>query len=287
MPKTAKLFGRAERAEFGRRIGLRGRLTSSMIIYESDREPWADTSSPGRRSKQLLPWFRAAKNMNDYYGVQARARSSGARGSSAGFLGKLDPAMVERLEFLGAFLREPARVGSFAPSSPALAKAMLRGCALSNAKTVVEFGPGTGAFTRLILERIGRHTTFFALELDEKHVRGLRQRFPGLNVYRDSAAEIQKYLARHRRKKADYIISGLPWANMPVQVQEQILSSVLASLAPDGMFTTFTYVHAFWHPRARRFRPRLECFFAEVKTSRIVWRNVPPAFVYRCRLAVE
>ena len=62
---------------------------------------------------------------------------------------------------------------------------------------------------------------------------------------------------------------------------------VLASLAPDGMFTTFTYVHAFWLPRARRFRHRLECFFAEVKTSRIVWRNVPPAFVYRCRLAVE
>jgi len=224
--------------------------------------------------------------MNDYYGVQARARSSGGNGSPAGFLGKLDPVVAERLQFLGAFLREPARVGSFAPSSPALAQAMLRGCDLRNAKTVVEFGPGTGSFTRLILQRMGRQTAFFAIELDDKHARGLRRRFPGLNVYHDSAEQIQKYLALHRRKRADYIISGLPWANMPVKVQEQILSAVLDSLAPDGLFATFTYLHAYWLPRARRFRQRLEHYFAEVKTSRVVWRNVPPAFVYGCRLAV-
>jgi len=222
--------------------------------------------------------------MNDYFAVQARARNNGASASSPGVLGKLDPAMAERLEFLGAFLREPARAGAFAPSSPALAQAMLRGCNLRNAKTVVEFGPGTGAFTRLILERIGRHTTFFALELDEKHVRGLRQRFPGMQVYRDSAERTEKYLAQHHLKKADYIISGLPWANMPVEVQERILAAVLTSLAADGMFTTFSYVHAFWLPRARRFRERLATYFTEVRASRIVWRNMPPAFVYRCRL---
>jgi phospholipid N-methyltransferase len=223
--------------------------------------------------------------MNDYYAVQTRARSRGAGNSSVGFLEKIDPAMAERLRFLSAFLREPARVGSFVPSSPALAQAMLRRCDLRNARTVVEFGAGTGAFTRLILERIGVHTTFLALELDDKHVDELRQRFPGVHVYRDSAERVQKYLANHRRKKADYIISGLPWANMPVKVQERILDAVLNSLSPDGLFTTFAYVHARWLPRARRFRERLEHYFAEVKTSRIVWRNVPPAFVYRCRLA--
>src|SRR6266516_7678849 len=209
--------------------------------------------------------------MNDYYAARTRARSRSAGASFVGFLENLDPAMAERLRFLSAFLREPARVGSFVPSSPALAQAMLRGCDLRNARTVVEFGAGTGAFTRLILERIGGHTTFLALELDDKHVRGLRQRFPGVHVYRDSAEQIQKYLAQHHRKKADYIISGLPWANMPVNEQERILEAVLASLAADGMFTTFSYVHAFWLPRARRFRERLATYFTEVRASRIVW----------------
>jgi len=222
--------------------------------------------------------------MNDFYAVQTRARSRGGA-SSVGILERLDPAMAERLRFLSSFLREPARVGSLAPSSPALAEAMLSGCELKNARTVVEFGAGTGAFTRPILERIGANTTFLALELDDKHARGLRQRFPGVHVYRDSAEKVQKYLAMHRRKKADYIISGLPWANMPVTVQECILEGVLNSLKPDGLFTTFAYVHARWLPRARRFRERLEHYFARVETSPIVWRNLPPAFVYRCQLA--
>jgi len=223
--------------------------------------------------------------MNDYYSVQTRARGRSAGASSIGFLEKLDPALAERLRFLSAFLREPARVGSFAPSSPALAQAMLRGCDLRNARTVVEFGAGTGAFTRPILERIGGQTTFLAFELDDKHVRGLRQRFPGLHVYRDSAERVQKYLADHRRKKADYIISGLPWANMPVTEQERILQGVLNSLTADGLFATFAYVHARCLPRARRFRERLEHYFGQVTTSQIVWHNFPPAFVYRCRLA--
>src|SRR5437016_14272997 len=123
--------------------------------------------------------------MNDNYAAQTRARSRGAGVSAVGLLERLDPAVAERLQFLGAFLREPARVGAFVPSSPALAQAMLHGCNLKDAKTVVEFGPGTGAFTRLILERIGKQTAFLALELDEKHARGLRQHFPRPNDYPD------------------------------------------------------------------------------------------------------
>ena len=49
-----------------------------------------------------------------------------------------------RFKFFRAFLREPLRVGSFWPSSP-------------------ELGPGTGAFTSLILERLKRKSQFFAL----------------------------------------------------------------------------------------------------------------------------
>jgi len=160
---------------------LRGHGDFIMLLYERDRECRADETGPERRNGNVLPRVRAAKSMNDFYAVRARARSNGASASSVRFLDKLDPAVAERLQFLGAFLREPARVGAFVPSSPALAQAMLHGCALKDAKTVVEFGPGTGAFTRLILEGIGKQTAFLALELDEKHVRGLRQRFPRLS----------------------------------------------------------------------------------------------------------
>ena len=226
--------------------------------------------------------------MSELRPIESRSGRSqpNAAAGRRGLLKKLDPAVAERLEFLGNFLRKPASTGSFAPSSPWLARAMVRGCDLKNARTVIEFGPGTGAFTRLILRRIGEQTTFFAMELDGEQACRLQQRFPGLHVYNDSAEKIQRYLAQHGRKKADYIISGLPWGNMSVKVQEPILDAVLASLAPDGTFTTFAYIHACWLPTALSFRKRIKEHFAEVKTSRIIWKNTPPAFVYRCRLNV-
>jgi phospholipid N-methyltransferase len=194
----------------------------------------------------------------------------------------LKPGVAERVRFLRAFLRRPAAVGAIGPSSRTLANAMLAGCKLSTSETVVELGPGTGAFTGPILENIGRSTTFFALEIDPGLSRGLRKRFPGLTVYNDSAEKIDEYLARHGKTQANYIISGLPWASLPLKVQDNILRVVLASLAPGGLFVTFGYLHARWMPNAQRFRRRLEERFSRVTTSEPVWANFPPAFIYRC-----
>lgn len=174
-------------------------------------------------------------------------------------------------------------VGAVAPSSAWLAEAVLQGCDLEHAETVVELGPGTGAFTELILRRIGPQTTFFALELAPEHVRTLRWRFPELTVYNDSAEAIAHYLAVHHKRTADYVICGLPWANMRPRVQDRITEPVFECLGPEGVFAGFAYVHASWLPTAQHFRRRLRERFAEVEWSPIIWRNLPPAFVYRCR----
>jgi len=154
---------------------------------------------------------------------------------------------------------------------------------LTQARTVVELGPGTGAVTRPILEAIGPQTLFLALELDEQHVGILRQSFPRLRVFRDSAAEMQRYLGRFQRREADVVISGLPWANMAAAPQERLFKSVLSGVSADGIFVTFAYVHAWWMPRAIRFRKLLRRHFREVVHSPIIYRNLPPARVLYCR----
>lgn len=190
--------------------------------------------------------------------------------------------MGGRLRFFGAFLREPFKVGAFWPSSPELSQKIVEGCDLHQRDTVVELGPGTGAFTGLILERMRRQARFFALELSDTNVRELRRRFPRLNVYADSAEKLPGYLKIQDRPKADCIISGLAWGNMMPATQNRIFDAVLDSLAPDGLFTTFAYVHAKWLPTSLRFRQRLFRHFPRVEVTPIVWRNLPPAFVYRC-----
>ena len=196
----------------------------------------------------------------------------------------LDARLDEHVAFIGSFLRGPASVGALTPSSPALAKAMIAGCDLGQAETVVELGPGTGAFTGLILKEIGRRTTFIALELDEHHVKRLHREFPRAAVYRDTAANLPKYLRRHGKRHADYIISGLPWASIPHAQREEIMAAILESLAPGGVFTTFGYLLTRLFPSTRKFCRQLRKDFAVVERSKLVWRNIPPAYVYRCTL---
>lgn len=187
-----------------------------------------------------------------------------------------------RWQFFNAFLREPLKVGAFWPSSPALAEKIVNGCDLPSRKMVVELGPGTGAFTSLILDRMNKRSRFFAVELNQMNVQQLRRRFPNLQVYADSAERLPKHLDQHDGQKADCIISGLAWGNMMPATQNRIFDAVLDSLAPGGLFTTFAYVHAQVLPTSLRFRKRLFDHFSKIEITPIVWRNLPPAFVYRC-----
>ena len=197
-------------------------------------------------------------------------------------LSRIREGISDHAQFWGAFVRRPTAVGALAPSSRALAFAMVNNCDLQNAQTVVELGPGTGAFTGEILSHVDSSATFFALELSANLTHLLRRRFPTLTVYNDSAENLQKYLSEHQRSKADVILSGLPWASLPLSVQERVLSAVTEALEPGGEFLTFGYVHARKFPNAIKFRQRLEGMFSSVDPLKIVWRNIPPAFIYRC-----
>jgi phospholipid N-methyltransferase len=208
-------------------------------------------------------------------------RRGGVSGSDV--LRRPDELLREYGEFVLAFLRSPGTVGALCPSSRALARAMIAGSDLANADLVIELGPGTGSFTRVILEAIGERTSFVALELDERAVRRLRQRFSGLRVYHDSAERIQRYASRWgRNRKVDYVVSGLPWAIMPSDLQDRIMTNVAASLAPGGVFTTMAYAHSRLAPSAARYWKLISTKFSEVNVSRLVWQNLPPALVYRC-----
>lgn len=190
-----------------------------------------------------------------------------------------------RIQFLREFVAHPSKVGAVAPSSRFLATTLIHDFDLAHADVVVEFGPGTGAFTKHILQQIGVETSFLAVELRENFVKRLKERFPTLDVHHGSAEDTPQLLTQRGLGKADYVLSGLPWASFPHDLQERLLTAAIESLKPGGRFATFAYTAAAWTPKARGFRSMLHERFAEVEMSRTVWRNVPPAFVYHCRTA--
>ena len=72
----------------------------------------------------------------------------------------------DSFEFLRGFVRHPAQVGSIVPSSHHLEQRLVRSARISEARTVVEFGPGTGGTTAAFLQVMSSRARLLAIELD-------------------------------------------------------------------------------------------------------------------------
>ena len=180
------------------------------------------------------------------------------------------------------FLRHPVSTGTIVPSSRWLCRALTENVGLEQARCVAELGPGTGAVTRQIAASLKPDAFFFAVELNEELVERLKGENPSLTFVHGSAENLVSILADLGQSSADVIISSLPWACFPDALQDRILDAVFSSLRPGGHFLTYAYLQGILIPCARRFRKKLRERFGKTDFSSVVWRNLPPAFLYRC-----
>jgi phospholipid N-methyltransferase len=185
--------------------------------------------------------------------------------------------------FFMEFLSSPGSMGAVIPSSKHLARKILEWVNLAEARTVVEYGPGTGAFTDLIVRTLPSDTKFFAIELNEKLADVCRDRHPQVPVYVESVSNVEDVCRREGVSQVDCVISGLPWSCFSENLQTDILEATARVLRAGGEFITFAYPQGLLLPAGQRFRKKLQEYFTEVSRSPIEWRNFPPAFVYYCR----
>ncbi|MCW3841788.1 methyltransferase domain-containing protein [Micromonospora yasonensis] len=185
--------------------------------------------------------------------------------------------------FLGQFARHPLSTGAVLPSGSTLARDITAAVPRAGEPLVVELGPGTGAFTRAIQQRLAGRGHHLAVELNPAFAVTLARRHPAVEVVRADAAALGALLAERRLGPADVVVSGLPWAAFAAARQRAILHAVVGALGSGGTFTTFAYRHALPARPARRFHRLLRELFDEVTVGRTVWRNLPPALVYHCR----
>ena len=160
---------------------------------------------------------------------------------------------------------------------------MVQSACLADGDVVLEYGPGTGVFTGHILQELGPRSKFAAIEINPQFAAIFRAAHPGVPLFEDSVENVRAICDSMEVATADCIISGLPWAFFTKSMQVAILDQMMRVLRPGGRFVTFGYLHSLPLPAARNLAVLLPTYFTSVSKSPVVWRNFPPAFVYRCR----
>lgn len=184
---------------------------------------------------------------------------------------------MSKFAFIFQYLAKPRTVGAVLPSSKYLANKMTCNINFSQANCIVEFGPGTGVFTKELLKKRRPDTILLLFENNTDFCHMLKEQFAqekNLHIINDSAEKIGQYLSQHNIQQADYVVSGLPFASLPKDVSVNILTKTKEHLNPNGYFITFQYTllkKAF-----------IDQFFKDIKITREIL-NIPPAYVFSCK----
>lgn len=185
----------------------------------------------------------------------------------------------DSLYFLKRFIRGPRQVASVWPSSRFLAREMFADLNLGDGDVVVEYGPGTGAFTREVerLIQAGRGIRYLGVEKDPGMHDFLEARFPELDFALGDARDVLAHCADRNLPPATAVISGLPLILFGRPTVEAIVDATGRCLRPDGVFRTFSYVHSYPTRGADDLRQVMFEYFQHFELSRPVIRNLPPA----------
>ena len=182
---------------------------------------------------------------------------------------------MSRKKFISEVFRSTGTIGALSPSSSFLAKKMLAPIDFDNAKCIVEFGPGTGVFTKALLKKMSPDAKLLTFEINTAFIDELKTiEDHRLEIINDSAEKIKQYIEAAGFTSVDYIVSSLPFAVIPDEIVHRILTNSDDNLSENGRFIQFQY--------SLNAKKKLESYFSEVKINFTPF-NLPPAFVYNCK----
>ncbi|GIV58871.1 MAG: hypothetical protein KatS3mg042_1784 [Rhodothermaceae bacterium] len=111
-------------------------------------------------------------------------------------------------------------------TDPNVARKIVGALRAPEGAAVVEIGPGTGALTGLLHERFPDLT---ALEVDDRAVALLRERFPGLDVRHADVLDVDWAALAREKGRPLYVIGNLPY-----YITSEILFGLLDARRPPG-----------------------------------------------------
>lgn len=142
---------------------------------------------------------------------------------------------------------------------------------------IVEYGPGTGVFTRYLLSRMEIDARVILIERNPAFVRMLSQRFrdPRVILRNVCASNVLHTLEEIGVRGVDAIVSGIPFSFLPYETRMEIVKNTHAALREDGKFLAYqTFYQANNH-----LKEPLKSIFRSVRVE-YEMLNIPPMRIY-------
>jgi len=182
--------------------------------------------------------------------------------------------MKKTLAYIKNFIKDK-HVASITPSSKFCVRRVCKHIDFTEPRTIVEFGPGTGVYTRYILQNLLPGSTLHALELNENFVEELKK-IPNkiLHVHHAGAGELATILDEDENAQGsiDYIISGIPFSFLDEDERSAILDMSYRYLKQGGLFLAYQ--------TSGHLKKPLQNHFDELSTE-YEMLNIPPMVVYK------
>ena len=168
------------------------------------------------------------------------------------------------------FLRRPSINASIIPSSRYAGEALIDNIDFQNIDTIIELGPGTGAFTKVVLSRCKPETKIILIEIEKSYIAPLQNKFGARVIIENTSAHLlDSVLDKHGIEKADLMISGLPF--LPEDMKSQFVQALSRQTDQGAIYRFFTYMPPIMNKGYSELPLRKKSF---------VLRNFPPMWIY-------
>lgn len=178
-------------------------------------------------------------------------------------------------EYIKNVIKDP-KIASITPTSQSGVREICSKIDFRNRVVIVEYGPATGVFTEYLLKMMSDDSLLIAVELNSNFANYLKENIsdPRLKVHHDNAQHIDSIMSSYG-KKADYVISGIPFTLIPDESRREIVKKTHDILHDGGKFIAY---QAFFQ-KDKYLLDHLKEQFSAVEDKYFL-KNIPPMRVY-------
>ena len=186
--------------------------------------------------------------------------------------------MTPVLEHLRRLIADPM-VASLSPTRRDCVERVCCEIDFAQVRALVELGPGDGAFTEVLRDRMLRGTRLVAIERDEYFAQRLSWKFHGLpvDVVHGNALDLPEIARLHDVGNVDCVVSGIPLSMISRSARAHLLSAIAQVVRPAGML--LIYQSTISPLPSEQLVNELSASGVMPTSQFHLWLNLPPLYV--------